>query len=202
MEKGDAMNTKLLTALGAMIFLLGAGLPPAWGNEEHGRAMRDRGHDVATHPESTGHYLRHLLKHPKEIGLTADQVAKLKAMQLDLNRTRIKTEADIQVAELELAALAEDEKADLSAIEAKVKQSEMLEVGLRVAAIKAKRDAMALLTPEQREKEKAEHEKMMKQMGDMGGGMMGGRGMMGGSHGGSPQAEPKKDKGPAEEHRH
>lgn len=129
---------------------------------------------------TVGHYLRHLLKHPKEIGLSADQVTRLKAIQLDLNRTRIKTEADIQVAELELASLTEDEKADLAAIEAKVKQSEMLEVGLRVAAIKAKRDALALLTPEQREKEKAEHEKMMQQRA-------------GGGHEGASQAAPKKE---------
>jgi Spy/CpxP family protein refolding chaperone len=193
------MNAKLLTISFALIFLSGPALPSAWADEGHGGAMRDRGHDAATHPESTGHYLRHLLKHPKEIGLSADQVAKLKAIQLDLNRTRIKTEAEIQVAELELAALTEDEKADLSAIEAKVKQSEMLEVGLRVAAIKAKRDALALLTPQQREKEKAEHEKMMKQMGGgmgMGGGMMGGMGggMRGsGGQGGPPQAPPKKE---------
>lgn len=201
------MKTIILTGLVGAALLLGPGLRPVSANEMHGGAMRDRGHDSATHSESTGHYLRHLLKHHKEIGLSADQVARLKAMQLDLTRTRIKTEAEIQVAELELTSLMEDEKADLSAIEAKVKQSEMLEVGLRVAAIKAKREALALLTPEQREKEQAEHEKMMRQMGGamgsgMGGGMMGGMGggMMGGSHGGSPQAEPKKDKGPAEEH--
>ncbi len=192
------MNAKLLTISFALIFLSGLALPSAWADEGHGGAMRDRGHDAATHPESTGHYLRHLLKHPKEIGLSADQVAKLKAIQLDLNRTRIKTDAEIQVAELELAALTEDEKADLSTIEAKVKQSEMLEVSLRVAAIKAKRDALALLTPQQREKEKVEHEKMMKQMGGgmmggMGSGMMGGGMMGGGGHGGPPQAAPKKE---------
>ncbi|MBI3810100.1 MAG: hypothetical protein HY284_06550 [Nitrospirae bacterium] len=162
---------------------MGAGSLSAWGDEQHGGAMRDRGHDAATHPESTGHYLRHLLKHPKEIGLSADQVTRLKAIQLDLNRTRIKTEADIQVAELELASLSEDEKADLTAIEAKVKQSEMLEAGLRVVAIKAKRDALALLTPEQREKEKAEHEKMMMMMKQMGGG----------GHEGASQSAPKKE---------
>jgi len=194
------MNAKLLAACGAMVCVLGAGSLPAWGDGPQGGAMRDHGHDSATHSESTGHYLRHLLKHPKEIGLSADQVARLKAIQLDLTRTRIKTEADIQVAELELASLTEDDKADLATIEAKVKQSEMLEAGLRVAAIKAKRDALALLTPEQREKEKAEHEKMMQQRaGGHGGGMMGGMGggMMGGGHGGPPQAAPKK-----EEHGH
>ena len=192
------MHAKLLTVAFALIFLSSPLLPSAWADEGHGRSTRGGdGHEAGSHPESTGHYLRHLLKHPKEIGLTADQVARLKTIQLDLNRTRIKTEAEIQVAELELGALAEDEKADLSAIEAKVKQSEMLEVGLRMAAIKAKRDAGALLTPEQREKEKAAHEKMMRQMGGgmgMGGGMMGGKGggmTGGGGDGGSPKAEQK-----------
>jgi Spy/CpxP family protein refolding chaperone len=187
------MRRIILSGGVALALALGTALPIAWGDEERGHAMRDRGHDAATHQESTGHYLRHLLKHHKEIGLSADQVARLKAMQLDLNRTRIKTEADIQVAELEVAALTEDEKAELSVIEAKVKQSEMLEAGLRVAAIKAKRDALALLTPEQREKEKAEHEKMMQQrvggmMGGMGGGMMGS-----GGHSVPPQSAPKKE---------
>jgi len=177
------MNAKLLMASFALIFLLGPGLRSAWADEEHGYSMRHHGHEASTHHESTGHYLRHLLRHAKEIGLTADQITKLKTIQLDLSRTRIKTEAEIQVAELELAALAEDGKADLSAIETKVKQSEMLEVGLRMTAIKAKRDARALLTPEQREKEQAEHEKMMRQMGSGHRGMMG-EGMMEGMDGG------------------
>ena len=60
--------------------------------------------------------------------------------------------------------MVEEEKTELSAIEAKVKQSEMLEVGLRMAAFKARRDALAVLTPEQREKAKAAHEKRMHEM--------------------------------------
>ena len=196
------MNKKLLMVVLVLVFLLGYNLPPAGADEGHGRPMHEMcgthgggGHEMGGHPESTGHYLRHLLRHSKEIGLSADQMARLKTIQLDLSRTRIKTEAEIQVAELEVAALTEDEKADLSAIEAKVKQSEMLEAGLRMAAIKAQRDARALLTPEQREKEAAEHEKMMMQMGRgmmhgmpegmMPGGMMG-EGMMEGGHRGPP----------------
>ncbi len=185
------MNAKLLTVSFALIFLSSPALPSAWADEDHGRA------------ESTGHYLRHLLRHHKEIGLTTEQVKKLKAIQLDLNRTRVRAEAEVQVAELELASLVEDEKADLSAVEAKVKQSEMLEVGLRMAAIKAKREALVLLTPEQREKEKAEHEKMMRQMG---GGMMGGMmegGMMGlGGHDAPAPGQPRKGEEKQDEHRH
>nr|MDH4358173.1 periplasmic heavy metal sensor [Nitrospira sp.] len=61
-----------------------------------------------------------LLKHEKEIGLTEEQIKKLKAIELDYDRMHIKAEADIHVAERELRALAEDEKTELSAIEAKV----------------------------------------------------------------------------------
>ena len=112
---------------------------------------------------STGHLIRHLLKHEKEIGLTAEQVAKLKEVQLNLDKTRIKAEADIQVAERELKALTDDEKSDLGAIEAKLKQSEDLQVGLRMTSIKTKREVLGLLTPEQRAKEKAEHDKVMQE---------------------------------------
>ena len=119
------------------------------------------------------------------------------------------------VSELELAVLTEDEKADLSAIETKAKERAMLEVGLQMAAIKAKRDAVSLLTPEQREKVTAEREKMMKEMGGMMGkgekeksegekkkhmgGMMK-KGMMGGKSGdGDPStAQPKEE----ESHQH
>jgi Spy/CpxP family protein refolding chaperone len=126
------------------------------------------GHGMGMMHSSTGHLIRHLLKHEKDLGLTADQVAKLKEMQLNLDKARIKAEADIQIAERELKALIEDEKSDLGAIEAKLKQSEDLQVGLRLTAIKTRRDVLALLTPEQRAKEQAEHEKMMQQHKDMG----------------------------------
>lgn len=119
---------------------------------------------------STGHMLRHMLKHEKDIGLNADQVAKLKQMQLDLDKTRIKSEADIMIVQREVKAMVEDEKSDLGAIEAKLKQGEEMEVALRMAAIKTRRDAMGLLTPEQRDKEKAVHDKMMQEhKGTMGG---------------------------------
>ncbi|TKS60720.1 MAG: hypothetical protein EWM72_01025 [Nitrospira sp.] len=111
-----------------------------------------------------GHYVHHLLMHAKELGLKADQIAKLKALRLDLERTRLKTDAEIRIADLELDALVEDEQADFSAIEAKVQHKETLEAGLELATIKAKREALALLTPDQREKEKAVREKMMERM--------------------------------------
>jgi protein CpxP len=137
------------------------------GHGEYGGHDGKRGYGMGTshgmggHFSGAGHYLRHLLRHQEDIGLSDDQIKRLKAIHLDLDKTRIRTEAEILVSERELSALIEDEKADLPAIEAKLKQSEALGSALRMAAIKAKREAVGLLNPDQRKKERLEHEKMM-----------------------------------------
>jgi Spy/CpxP family protein refolding chaperone len=162
---------KLLTFGAASLFALVLSAASVWANESgYGKDGYGGGghssmgsHGMGMMHSSAGHLIRHLLKHEKEIGLTADQVAKLKDIQLNLDKARIKSEADIQVAERELKALTDDEKSDMGAIEAKLKQSEDLQVALRMTSIKTRREVMGLLTPEQRIKEKAEHEKMMEQ---------------------------------------
>jgi len=187
-------GTRSIVTLGvASVFALAVGMSMVWANEPgygkegygNGGHSSMGGHGMGMMHSSTGHLIRHLLKHEKEIGLTAEQVTKLKDMQLNLDKTRIKSEADIQIAERELKALTEDEKSDLGAIEAKLKQSEDLQIGLRMTSIKARRDVLALLTPEQRTKEKAELEKMMQQHKDAGKGH-------GTPHGGAMKDNPHK----------
>ena len=161
-----AIMTLTLTAVVSLMLSTSGVWAEGYGKEGHAggghSAMGGHGMGGMMH-SSTGHLIRHLLKHEKDIGLTADQVAKLKDVQLNLDKTRIKAEADIQVAERELKALTDDEKSDLAAIEAKLKQSEDMQVGLRLTSIKTKRDVLGLLTPEQRAKEKAEHDKVMQE---------------------------------------
>jgi Spy/CpxP family protein refolding chaperone len=148
----------------ASICLLVLGVPSLWANDpSYGHAGGGHGYGKGMMHSGTGHLIRHLLKHEKDIGLTADQVTKLKDIQLNLDKARIKAEADIQIAERELRALTESEKSDLTAIEAKLKQSEDLQVGLRMTSIKTRREVMGLLTPEQRAKETSEHDKVMDQ---------------------------------------
>jgi Spy/CpxP family protein refolding chaperone len=138
---------------------------PGYGKYGHAggghRAMGSYGMGMMR--SGAGHLIRHLLKHEKDIGLTADQVAKLKDIQLNLDKARIKAEADIRIAERELKALTDDEKSDLGSIEAKLKQSKDLQFALRMTSIKTRREVLGLLTSEQRAKEKAEHEKMRQQ---------------------------------------
>ena len=154
----------------ASICLLVLGVPVLWANDPgyghagggHG-AWGGHGYGKGMMHSGAGHLIRHLLKHEKGIGLTADQVTKLKDIQLNLDKARIKAEADIQIVERELKALTESEQSDLAAIETKLRQSEDLQVGLRMTSIKTRRDVMGLLTPEQRAKEKSEHDKAMQQ---------------------------------------
>ncbi len=158
------MNGRIAISVLAALLLASQ---PAWAEKEGGYGKRMGEHSYGGHGMSrhggTGQYIRYVLKHQKEIGLSEEQVSKLKTIQLEFDKTRIKTEADILVAERELQALVEDYKSDLGAVEAKLKQSEGIEVQLRLAAIKAKRDARAVLTPEQIEKLRAEHDKAMKE---------------------------------------
>jgi len=79
---------------------------------------------MSGHGGRTSHVLRNLLKHQQDLGLTDDQVAKLKALALDQDRARIRAHADVQVAERELRALVADEKTELSVVEAKIKARE------------------------------------------------------------------------------
>lgn len=161
-------GTQAIVTLGvASVFALSVGISTVWANEPGygygGGHSSMGGYGPGMKHGGTGQLIRHLLKNEQQLGLTAEQVTKLKDMQLNLDKTRIKTEADIQVAEREVKALTDEEKSDLGAVEAKLKESHSLQVGLRMVSIKAKRDVLALLTPEQRAKEKTEHDKVLQQ---------------------------------------
>lgn len=172
------MKHPIFTGLIAGAFVLSLGLSPAWsegyskGHGSYGKGHggsyskgHTRGHGSMSgmgHHATTGHLIRGLLGGAKEMGLSEDQVKQLKGIQLDLDRTRIKAEADIKISEREARALMDDDSSDLSSIEAKLKESASQQVSLRVAAVKAKRDAMAVLTPEQSTRVKQFHD-MMKQ---------------------------------------
>jgi Spy/CpxP family protein refolding chaperone len=175
-----------LVVLGGVACLVAAPFFSGLADEGHGMMMHGQMHGGHEQGEHSAHYLMHVLKHAKEIGLTSEQIGKLKALQLDFNRTQARMEADIKIAGLELHALLEEEQAELSAIQAKVDQLKKSEGALMLAAIKGKRDASALLTPEQREKERAHHEKMKSGAEGQHGGGMGGMGG-GGDHAGGAQ---------------
>jgi len=112
-------------------------------------------HGEHGHGSMTTHLLKHLLKNKQELGLTDEQVTKLRTVALDADRAHIRAEADVMVSERELRSLMWDEKAQMPAIEAKVKEKAGLDATARIIGIKARRELMGILTPEQQAKQKA-----------------------------------------------
>ncbi|MCA9457248.1 MAG: periplasmic heavy metal sensor, partial [Nitrospira sp.] len=167
----------LVVWCGAAI-LIAATVLVCLADESQGRMMRDQmhdGHDQGNQEEQTANNFKHLLKHAKEIGLTPEQIGRLKAMQLDFSRTQSRMEADIKIATLELDALLEEEQTELSTIQAKINELKQAEGALLLAAITSKREATAMLTPDQREKDRVHREKMKsKGKGEQHGGEGGG----------------------------
>jgi periplasmic protein CpxP/Spy len=146
---GMAFGAALLVS--PLAFADGGGQCQRHGGNNHVMS----GHGGHGHGGVSAHMLRHLLKNKQELGLTDEQVAKLRTVALDADRAGIRAESEVLVSGRELRALLWDEKAELSAIEAKVKEHEALEATARIIGIRAKRELISVLTPEQQGKRKA-----------------------------------------------
>lgn len=92
------------------------------------------------------------LAHRAELNLSARQVEALERLRADFQRDGIRREADLRVAEMDVAALRRAEPVDLAAVEAKVREAERIRADLRVARIRTIEQGKAQLTPEQRDK--------------------------------------------------
>jgi Spy/CpxP family protein refolding chaperone len=93
-----------------------------------------------------------LLRHAKDLGLSDEQITKLKTLTADYDKAKIRGEADLKLAELDVQTLIHDEKSDLAAIETAMKKSDAAHTALRLEGIKTIRAASGILSPEQRDK--------------------------------------------------
>lgn len=114
--------------------------------------------DMGLHAHRGGHgdfasrMMHGLLWAKKELNLSEEQVSKLKTIATDYAKTRIKGKAEVKLADVDVRVLFFDEKAEFSAIEEAIRKSESAKTALRIERAKAVRAALAVLTPEQREK--------------------------------------------------
>jgi hypothetical protein len=93
-----------------------------------------------------------MLRYRQELGLSAQQVEALERLRADFQKEVVRHDADIRVAELDLATLLRGAgPVDLALAEAKVREIERLRADLRIARLRAIEQGKALLTPEQRE---------------------------------------------------
>ena len=91
------------------------------------------------------------LSHRAELGLSAPQVEALERLRADFQREAIRRDADLRVAEMDLANLRRTEPLDLPPVEAKVREIERARAELMIARIRVIEQGKAQLTAEQRE---------------------------------------------------
>jgi Spy/CpxP family protein refolding chaperone len=91
-----------------------------------------------------------MLGHREDLALSAAQVQALERLRNDFQRNAIRREADIRVAEIDIATLLEAEPVDLAKVEAKMREAGQLRTDLRVARIRVIEEGKSQLTPEQR----------------------------------------------------
>ena len=87
----------------------------------------------------------------KGLGLSEAQTDELTTQSVDYEKSRIRAKAELDLAEVDVDALVADDQADLGAIEDALKTSESARTTTRLESIKARRAALAVLTPEQRQ---------------------------------------------------
>src|SRR5438093_13005241 len=142
----------LSLALGALLTWVVCVPTEVRADDPSQRMMRggQPGHHGSAVHDFVGHSLHRLLRHGKDVGLSQEQRAKIKAITTDYTKTRIREEADLKLAEVDVRTLAHDEKADLPAIETAMKKSESTHTAQSLDGVNALRAASAVLTPEQR----------------------------------------------------
>lgn len=93
-----------------------------------------------------------MLEHRDELALDPQQAARLEGLRQAFARDAVRREADIRVAEMDLAALLDQEPLDLTKAEGKIRELAQLRAELRIARLRTIEQGKAVLTAEQRTK--------------------------------------------------
>jgi hypothetical protein len=160
-----------LTALGLILVLLALAIPTLAADGSTGsRALRDdlgrmldelRGELEGLGlrwPDALGQprvgperpLISLMLRHREELALSAAQVQRLEQLRKDFEREAIRRDADLRIAEMDVATLLEADTVDLAQVEVKIHEIERVRAELRLARIRTIEQGKAQLTPEQR----------------------------------------------------
>ena len=136
----------------------------------HHKGHGGHGHGATHHGkhQSAAEFIKHILKFKEGMSLTAEQEQKLRTLKVTYKKDRIKTKAEVDLASIDLHQVLKNEKASLSDIEVEFNKLHALKTKLYMASIKAKRDAKAVLSEEQRARMDKIHERIKSHGGNMG----------------------------------
>ncbi len=153
---GDKHYSKSYPSMGDSNHAMGFG----HGGGQHG--MGRRGHS-STHPgthQGATEFIDHILKFKDGMSVTDEQEQQLRSVRTNYRKDRIKIKANVQLANIDLHELLRDNKSSLGDIERIIKLVYGLKADLNMASIKAKREAKAVLSEEQRSRMDKIHERI------------------------------------------
>jgi Spy/CpxP family protein refolding chaperone len=133
----------------------------------------------------------------EQLGVSAEQAAKIRQQESDFRKTEIRGRADLQVKQIDLRDLLAADKPDRAAIDAKLQEISTSRLALQKSSIDFRLNSRDALTPAQREKL---HQIMRDRLRPGGGpGSHGSRGMgPGGQRGPGSQAKPQGQAPPSQ----
>ena len=88
----------------------------------------------------------------QQLGVTADQAAKIRQQESDFRKTEIRNRADLQIKRMDLDDLLSADKPDRSAIDSKLQEIGAAQIALEKSAIDNSLNMRDALTPVQRQK--------------------------------------------------
>ena len=94
------------------------------------------------------------IEHADELGLTDDQVMKMKPVNIDMQKKQARFKADLKIAEIELMEIMEVKDFDLEKANSAAKKMEEIKTVHHLEMLKAMKEMRSILTDEQFKKEK------------------------------------------------
>ena len=89
------------------------------------------------------------MEHADKMGLTDDQMAKMKPLHSEMQKKQIRSKADLKIAEIELTEIMEVKDFDLDRATSAVKKIEDIKTAQHLGMLRAMKDMRAILTDEQ-----------------------------------------------------
>ena len=103
------------------------------------------------------------MEHAHHMGLTDEQITKMKSMRREMQKSQIRSKADLKIAEIELVEIMEVKDFDLNKASSTVKKIGDIKTTRHLEMLKAMKDMRTILTDEQFKKM---HKMCMMKMGE------------------------------------
>ena len=107
------------------------------------------GHGPRMEMGKTSHMMGMCLEHADELGLTDDQVAKMKAIRRDTEKNQARNEADRRIAEIDLMEIMDVKDFNLDKASTAVKKIADIKTAGQLASLKAMKEMRTILTEDQ-----------------------------------------------------